>query len=214
MFINYIISKMDMTKYEDQNSWSHEFLRVMDVEKHISKASLRDEEHRIVRCNIFENGNDRFLPSGYNDWTEQQFEIFVKYLKSFVVTYKSERNGDSVNTGKMKGSIASLQRIFDVKWGYKLPLLNERHKPFGNVGGGLWKVMDKLFRKQQAEGMVRKSHNLLSIDDVIKLYSSPELSETTPRSFQCRLIFGVSIMTSMGPTELSVLQKTQFRKRI
>lgn len=41
----------------------------------------------------------------------------------------------------MKGYIASLQPVFDVEWGYKLPLLKERHEVFGNVEGGLWKVM-------------------------------------------------------------------------
>lgn len=77
----------------------------------------------------------------------------------------------------MKGYIASLQRFFDVESGYTLPLLNEKDEGFGDVDGGLSTVMDNLFRKQQAEGKVRKSRNVLSNDDVKTLYSSPELSE-------------------------------------
>lgn len=95
------------------------------------------------------------------------------------------------------------------------PFLNERQKVFRKVEVVLWTVMEILFLKQQqTEGKVRKFHNFLSIDDVRKLYSSPELSETLPRSFQYLLVFGVAIITSMRPTEFSLLQTTQIRNPI
>lgn len=59
--------------------------------------------------------------------------------------------------------------------------------------------------------MIKKPHNILSQKDVIALYKSPELSGTTPRSFQCHLIFHVALAVAMRPTELSLKGNTKFQ---
>lgn len=68
--------------------------------------------------------------------------------------------------------------------------------------------------KATGREMVQTTNNVLYIDDVKRLYPSPEFSETAPRSFQCGLIFGVAVMTLMHSTGLSILQTTQFRKSV
>ena len=113
----------------------------------------------------------------------------------------------------MKGYILDLKQVFKAEWGYDLDLLNENDPVFGKVEGGLWTVMVNFFGEQQANGRVRKQHNVLSVEDLKKLYCSPELSGTTPRSFQCRLIFGVALLTAMRPCELAFLKMSQFRKQ-
>lgn len=46
------------------------------------------------------------------------------------------------------------------------------------------------------------------------LYNSLDLREKNPRSFQCRLIiFRIPLATAMRPTELSMLETTQFQMR-
>lgn len=107
----------------------------------------------------------------------------------------------------MQGYNTSLQRIFDVEWGYKLPSLNEKRNVFGNDERELWTAMGNLFWKQQEVGMVRKSQNGLSNDDIKTLYSSPKISESAPWSFQCRLMLDVAIMTSIWSMELTFLNE-------
>lgn len=112
----------------------------------------------------------------------------------------------------MRGYIAGIKRFFNDEWGFDLPLLDEKDKIFGNVDGGLWTTLDNRSRSLHAAGMTRKPYNVLSAEDVEKLFNSPELSGTTPRSFQCRLIFGVAILTAMRPQELSALGVDQIKR--
>lgn len=55
---------------------------------------------------------------------------------------------------------------------------------------------------------------MLSKDDVRVLYKSSELSESTPPSFQCRLIFGVALLTAMRPQELSLRELSQISRHV
>ena len=126
-----------------------------------------------------------YLPTGYINWTDDQLKIVNRYLIEFVVNYRSSKTGKNVFPGTMKGYILGLKRFFKCNWGYDIPICDEKHHIFGNVYGGLWTVMDNRFRKQQSEGKIRKSHNVLSKDDLMNLFCSPELSGETPRSFQC-----------------------------
>ena len=72
-------------------------------------------------------------------------------------------------------------------------------------------VLDKRFSEQQVRGFTIKIHNVLSQDNVLKLYSSMEQSKSTPYSYQCRMIFNLALITAMRPTELFRLQISQFK---
>ena len=82
----------------------------------------------------------------------------------------------------------------------------------GTWKGGLWTTLDNRVRFLQSKGMTRKPHNILSEKDVRTLFTSPELDGRTPRSFQCRLMYGVAMLTAMRTKELSSLKVSQFRK--
>lgn len=73
---------------------------------------------------------------------------------------------------------------------------------FASPKNGLLSVLDHIFSEQQARGFTIKSHNVLSRDDVCKLYGSPELSKNTPAAYKCRMIFNIAPITKIRPREL------------
>lgn len=134
-------------------------------------------------------------------------------MKKFLIKYRSEKNqNEPVSPSTMKGYLSVLKRFFKEEWGYDLPIGDEKHKIFGNIDGGLWTALDNRTREHQANGMVRKHYNLLSVTNVRKLFESPELSGDIPRSFQCRLIIGVALLTAMRPKQLSSLEVSQITR--
>lgn len=112
----------------------------------------------------------------------------------------------------MKTYINRIQRHFRTEWGYDICLWDG--PVFGKQKEWLFTICDNFFGKQQSVGVVRKPHNILSKQDVMSLYKPPELLGTTPNSFQCRLIFHVTLATAMRNTELSLIETTQFKSGV
>lgn len=90
---------------------------------------------------------------------------------------------------------------------------NEEHEIFSNVDGWLWTTMDNRSRVVQARKKDRKPYNVLSGADVKKLFESPELRGSTPRSFLCSLMFGISMLTAMWQTEFSLFEISEFTRK-
>lgn len=58
--------------------------------------------------------------------------------------------------------------------------------------------------------MTSKSHNLLTHDDIYKLYPSKQLSQPTPSTYQYPLILTLAVLTPMIPSLLDQLNIFQF----
>lgn len=107
----------------------------------------------------------------------------------------------------MRGYLFGIQRFFKSAWAYNLNLISG--PIFNCPSQGLLAICDNLFSSQQSRGFVMKSHNVLTISDVRKLYLSPQLSPLLAHSFMTRVVFGVALMTAMRPTELHLLRLSQ-----
>ena len=107
----------------------------------------------------------------------------------------------------MRGYIFAIQRFFNSEWGYKLNFTSGT--VFGCPKTGLFCVLDNLFADQQARGLTPQSHNVLSAEDVEKLFKSEHLSDITPKSLQTRIIFSVFLAAAIRPSEIHQLKFSQ-----
>ena len=73
-------------------------------------------------------------------------------------------------------------------------------------------VWDNKFNPQQSKGIVPERHNVLSKEEVLKLYESSLLDRSTPLRFQARLVFGMALITAMCPCMLVHLAIGQVQK--
>lgn len=92
-------------------------------------------------------------------------------------------------------------------WGYDLKL-TQGHI-FVGPKEGILAMLDRFFSEEQARGMVVKSPNVLTHDDIYKLYHSKHLFKGTPTAYQCHLIFTLAVLTAMRPIELYKLNISQ-----
>lgn len=122
----------------------------------------------------------------------------------FIAQFRIRRTGNELSPTTLKSNIAGIQRGFLSEWAYKLDLFNGHI--FADKKAGVGSVLDKKIRQRQAAGAVRKSHNNLSTDDIVKLYMSEMLSKETPREFITRTILNLVFMTSFRKSELWALR--------
>ena len=71
-------------------------------------------------------------------------------------------------------------------------------------------MIDKRFSLRQADGIFTESHNVLSQEDLKKLYKSSELARDKAKSFPARLVFDVALVTALRPSTLVHLTTTHF----
>ncbi len=83
---------------------------------------------------------------------------------------------------------------------------------FADPKTGLFPVLDNLFAEQQSRGMLVKSHNSLSLDDVRKIMSSPMTSTKSSIGFMRRLVFSLGITLGARTTALTEITVDQFKK--
>lgn len=209
-FTTFVLSKMDLsnvTVATEKAEWNL-FATRMGIENQDDdkNAENMNDSINLIRKILFPDSMASYLPSGYSNWNTEQLENIKYYLVEFAVRYRKD-NGSEVSPQTMKGYICGLQRYFENEWGYKLRLLDG--EIFGNKENGLRCVLENRFNDQQSRGMVTKSHNVLSYEDLVKLYDSDELSKRTPSSFQCRLIFHIALSTAMRASEMLHLRLSQ-----
>lgn len=104
----------------------------------------------------------------------------------------------------MKKYVLSLQRAFDVMWEYKICTL--QGPIFACPKEGLVNVLDKRVKELQADGLHPVRNNIISREDLRKLYVSPSLRKTTPQSYISRLVFTIGIVTEMRKYALCYLR--------
>lgn len=177
---------------------------------HILMGESRSEwEILETRKAVFPDCNYSHIPAHHTAWTTQQLKTVRFHLIEFAVNYRS-KSGEEVKPITMRGYILGLQRAFKYEWGYDLKLLEG--DVFNCPAEGLMAVLDNKFSLQQSTGVVAESHNVLSKEDVIKLYESPLLDRDTPLGFQARLVFSVALITAMRPSALVHLTVGQVQK--
>lgn len=208
-FCSYVLSTCKPTEEMKRQADFLEFSRKIDMSDNPTVRSSQISEETLVRNLIFPGENGSPLPSGHKNWTDLQMKTLQYYLMEFVVGYRS-KTGDEVTPSTMKTYILGLQRYFDQVWGYKLTLT--KGPVFNDEKQGLMTVINNRFSEQQSRNKHVVSHNVLTGEDVKKLFESAQLSRATPASFQCRLLFGIALMTAMRPTELRLLRLSQFSK--
>lgn len=126
----------------------------------------------------------------------------------FAVNYKSPLTGREVTPNTMRYYILGVQRGFSDLWDYNLQLL--KGPIFECKKEGLMAVLDNRFREQQSRGLLVKNHNVLTRDQLERLYLSPSLSRQTPIGFQSRMVFNIALITKMRPSALWSLTTNQF----
>jgi len=182
---------------------------INDHDQHMIQPTLTDpvlrrrEAIRLLKKRFFTGA----LPG--QDVPVHVQENIRRELIPFVISYKSKKTGKSVTPVTMKTYILGLQRQFS-EWGYELTLVSGPifdHKKYG-----LRAVCDNRFSEQQAQGQIRKQHNVFPRSDVIHLLNSKSCSKSTPRSYINRLVIIVGVSLGVRPTALHELEMHQFQK--
>lgn len=95
-------------------------------------------------------------------------------------------------------------------WGYNIDI---RNRPvFICMSNGLLFVLDKKARQRYSIGLHTKSHNVLSGDDVLKLYYSKLLAKSTPKVYHNMMKSNLGLFTGVWPTRLQSMEISQFNQ--
>ena len=85
---------------------------------------------------------------------------------------------------------------------------------FNDFVEGLKSALDNKFSLQQVRGRITKSHNALTIQDICTISNSEILNPNKSTGYPSKLIFGVGLATGTRPTELWLLDVSQFKFEI
>lgn len=162
------------------------------------------------RTFLFTDCFSRLMPTQNTEWSDNHLAHIRNVLIEYVANCKNERTGDDVMPTTIKNYILGIQRGMEMEWGYKLKLLTG--PIFSCPKDGLMAVIDNKVRILQERGLHSQHHNVLTREDLLKLFNSPSLSRDSPSGFQNRLVFTVGILTAMRPTALATLKLSQFQK--
>lgn len=131
------------------------------------------------------------------------------YLIEFLANYRKKCGGE-VAPNAMRNYIFGIQRYFACAWGYGFKLA--KGHVFAGTRKGLLAVLEKLLSNQQAREMTFKSHNVLTHDYIYTLCHSKHLSKALMATYQFRMIFRLTLLTAMNPTELHKLNISQSQR--
>lgn len=159
---------------------------------------------------VFPDGLGSFLILGHKNWTVPELFRVRHYLIEFFATVKNSKTGEPLMPTTLKNYVLALQRAFSSIWKYNLRLL--QGDVFACANNVLLSVLDNRSPELQAEGHHTNSHNVLSREDVRKLYSSHSMNQKTAKGYLARLFFTILIVTAMRPSALCFLKVSQFSK--
>ncbi len=110
---------------------------------------------------------------------EESMHLLRHFLIEFVVRYRT-KTSEEVTPNSMKSYVLGVQSSFK-ECGYIVELT--AGPIFADPKEGLLSVLNNLFSEQQAQGMLVKSDNSLSLDDVRKILASPLTCTKTSTGF-------------------------------
>lgn len=129
------------------------------------------------------------------------------FLIEFYTRYVSYRTQKKVTPPTMLNYVRRVQhRIREL--GLSVNLFSD--PIFTDPVEGLCPVLDNKFAMQQAEGQITKSHNILTIDDIGTIFGSEHCNPKNSEGFRHKFIFAVGLATDVRPTELCMLNLSQF----
>lgn len=137
----------------------------------IDVESAWDLEGRKLLCPY----RNHYLPEGYSYWTDDQLRQIRFVLIELVAHYKCREAGKSIMTCTLKTDILGIQSAFKNDCGYDLKL--HEGSIFNCRKEGLMAIIDKNIRGLKSKGFQTDSHNVLSKDDLMKLFRSDFLSK-------------------------------------
>lgn len=110
----------------------------------------------------------------------------------------------------MKSYMLGLQRSFKQKCNYELFLL--MGPIFDCQSLGLVNVINNHFSDKKSRGMVTKSHNVISVNEIMNLYWYEKLCMKSATGVQTRIVFNIALVTGMRPGEISNLKLSHLQK--
>eukprot|EP00178_Gracilaria_changii_P006382 TRINITY_DN209_c1_g1_i5.p1 TRINITY_DN209_c1_g1~~TRINITY_DN209_c1_g1_i5.p1 ORF type:complete len:581 (-),score=76.72 TRINITY_DN209_c1_g1_i5:978-2720(-) len=168
------------------------------------RRSVEDQIIPLSRMDLFKDEHGVPLPPGFSKWKDWQLRRINNALIDFIAQYRNQRTGAQLAPTTLKAYIAGLQRAFLHEWGYELNLFTG--KVFSDKRIGLITALDNKIRQRQADGAVRRSHNNLCTEDIVKLYASESLSFNTPRGFMTRIVMDLLFITGFRRSEMYSLR--------
>lgn len=100
--------------------------------------------------------------------------------------------------------VRGIQLSFSVHWGYGVQFLSD--PVFNDPNTGLKTVLDKKCRQLQVKGLIAQGYNVLSDNDVLKLYNSKHLRSGHLHGLILRVILIISLATTWRPVMLTKLK--------
>lgn len=173
----------------------------------IEKCDILPQARRVMFPDNIPCG---YLPSGFENWTEDHLKNVRYYLIEFVANYKKKNSEEDIMPSTLKSYVLGIQRSFKQEWKYEINLF--RGPIFDCPDHGLMAVLDNKARRLQIQEMHTVSHNVLSQADLKQLYNSKSLSKDSPGSYLTRLVVTVGLVTALRPSALAALSVKQVIK--
>lgn len=170
------------------------------------KLSLRTQIIDLTYFHVFVDARTKkSLPPNGDEWPRERLNRLNNILIKFVVHYRKS-DGKEIKPTSLKNYISGFQRGFQTQWDYDIKVMSG--PLFNHVKAGVMSVIDNKIRQMQSLGVVKRSHNILTTEDIQKLYDSKLLSIESPKGFITRLLFDIAFMTGFRPSEMeNILMK-------
>ena len=117
----------------------------------------------------------------------------------FGTNYVSKKKRTQVEPSSMLTYIRGIQRRLHE---LALPVHLFESSIFANPDSGLVAALDNKFVHQQSSGLRTRSHNILTVDDIEKIFSSEHCNATPAEGFRNKLVFAVGIALGARTTEV------------
>lgn len=103
--------------------------------------------------------------------------------------------------------VRGIQCAFSVYCRYEVQLLTGLI--FNDPDPELKTVLDRNCRQLQGKGLIGQGHNVLSDDDVVKLYNPEDCRQDDPHGLILRVILNLKLATALRPLMLEKLKMHQ-----
>lgn len=124
------------------------------------------------------------------EWFEPQLHCINNFFGRIFRAFETKKTDEDGNwTANVESAVTSVSYMCGLKGAfkpfYKFDIDITKGKVFRNTYTGVYHVIDKIFKEKQAQGNSSRSHNVLTTDDIIKLYGSHRLSKYPTAGIHC-----------------------------
>lgn len=158
----------------------------------------------VFHCVFSGQEKGTLLDRNVQTWPRERLYRLNNILIKWILSLKNTRTGKDLKPKTYKNYIAGLQRAFKEVWNYDIKLLDA--PVFKDPKVGVYTVIDNKIREVQANGTTVDSANILTFNDIERLYSSPYLGKSTAKGFLTRLIFNLGFVTGFRVGEMYNLE--------